>query len=59
MGQKVKPVYGGNTGVVTAIFIRGKNRAYEYSFLSGDGVPTSKTMEEVELEPDNTEKMGF
>ncbi len=35
-------------GIVTAIFIRGRNRAYEVSFTNNDG-PTSRTCEEVEL----------
>lgn len=41
--------------MVTAIFIRGKNTAYEASYLDGD-TPTSVTVEECELskrEPEN------
>ena len=46
-------------GIVTAIFIRGKGRAYEVSY-TGDSGPTQVVCEEAELELLGTDKnFGF
>ena len=52
IGSKIRTVYKGSPdGVVTAIFIRGKNKVYEVGYLDNQGNPTSRNAEEVELEP--------
>lgn len=48
IGTPVK-TFQGIEGIITAVFIRGKNRAYEFSYTH-DGNPTSVTVEEVEIE---------
>ena len=45
-------------GIVTAIFIRGRGRAYEVSYTGDDG-PTSVNCEECELEPCKETVFGF
>ena len=45
-------------GIVTAVFIRGKGRAYEVSH-TGDNGPTLTVCEEVELAPCKNKKFGF
>jgi len=47
------------SGKVTAIFIRGKGRAYEFSYVDTSGNPTSCTVEETEIEPIVDRKLGF
>ena len=54
-GSKVR--CNGVSGIITAIFIRGKGRAYEFSYVL-NGEPKSCTAEECELVKDNY-KMGF
>jgi len=56
-GKKV--LCGDVEGMVTAIFIRGKGRAYEFSYINSDGDPKSVTAEEIELEPAEKSKLGF
>ncbi len=47
-------------GIITAIFIRGRNRAYEFSYTNNSGEPVSCTMEEVEIVPIESRKpLGF
>jgi len=57
IGRKVN--CGGIEGIVTAIFIRGRNRAYEFSYVDNNGNPTSTTCEEVEIVPLNDRRIGF
>lgn len=52
-------VCGGIKGMVTAVYIRGKGRAYEFSYIDNNGDPKSVTTEEYELEPDEGKKLGF
>lgn len=61
IGSRVHSVHeGGIDGVITAVFIRGRNRAYEFSYVNNDGNPTSVNMEEIELEPiDQSKAVGF
>lgn len=49
----------GVPGMVTAVFIRGKARAYEFSYLSNDGDPKCVTAEEFELQSDEPNQLGF
>lgn len=59
VGAKVQTKLGKIEGIVTAIFIRGKNKAYEYSYIH-DGQPTSATVEEAEIEPwEELQGIGF
>lgn len=56
-GKKVR--CGGVEGMVTAVFIRGKGRAYEFSYVNSDGDPKSVTAEEIELKPVEPNQLGF
>lgn len=59
-GTKVQTRYKPHCeGIVTAVFIRGKGRSYEFSHAI-DGEPKCCTLEECEIEPlkDNT-KIGY
>ena len=61
-GTKVQSALpGGPAGVITAVFIRGKNRAYELSYIDSGHNPTSVTVEEPELVSFNRAppKVGF
>ena len=60
IGTKVKTLHkNGIEGIVTAIFIRGHNRAYEFSYVH-EGTPTSVNVEEAEIEALGGEKpFGF
>lgn len=46
-------------GKVTAIFIRGRGRAYEFSYLNNDGNPSCVTAQECELTDSKPRKLGF
>jgi len=50
---------GGVEGKVTAIFIRGRGRSYEFSYVDKDGNPTSKQAEECELAVSESKCLGF
>ena len=56
-GDKVS--IDGVQGHVTAIFIRGRGRAYEFSYVDKDGHPTSCTSEECEMEFSKDSQLGF
>lgn len=56
---KTKVTCGGVEGMVTAIFIRGKGRSYEFSYTDSDGNPKSCQAEECELESNETNQLGF
>ena len=56
---KTKVNCGGIEGIVTAVFIRGKGRAYEFSYIGKDGDPKCVTTEECELEMSQTKPLGF
>lgn len=56
-GKKVR--CGGVEGMVTAIFIRGKGRSYEFSYIDNDGNPKSTQAEEFELENAEPKQIGF
>ncbi len=56
-GKKV--LCGGVEGIVTAVFIRGKGRAYEFSYVDNNGHPTSCTTEECELKLATSNSLGF
>jgi len=45
--------------MVTAIFIRGKGRTYEFSYTTTEGDPKSVTAEEFELKPVKPNQIGF
>ena len=45
-------------GKITAIYIRGGNTAYEFSYLN-DGKPDCTNVEEVEIEPIAEGDLGF
>jgi len=50
IGSKVRTKHrAGIEGIVTAIFIRGRGRSYEFSYVH-EGTPTSVTVEESEIE---------
>ncbi len=49
----------GIPGQVTAIFIRGRGRAYEFSYVNHDGEPKAVNAEECELSTGEPEKMGY
>lgn len=52
--------YGPISGRVTAIFIRGRHRAYEFSYIDRSGDPKSVQAEECELELRSEDpKIGF
>ncbi len=59
-GTEVMTKQGDVPGMVTAVFIRGKGRTYEFSYTK-DGTPTCCTVEEIEIEEvDDTRPMiGF
>lgn len=61
IGTKVITAYGnGSEGIITAIFVRGKGRSYEYSYIDVEGNPTSRTVEEVEIIPAGEKRpMGY
>jgi len=50
---------GGVEGMITAVFIRGRGRVYEFSYIDKDGNPTSCQTEECELEPSQITPLGF
>ena len=50
--------FSGVQGRVTAIFIRGSQKTYEMSYLSGDN-PTCVTVEECELKSIQGKDFGF
>ncbi len=56
IGDKVE--VRGISGVVTAVHIRQRHRAYEFSY-SHDGVPCAYVCEEVELKLLDKGKVGF
>jgi len=59
IGTKVT-TFDGVKGMVTAIFIRGKNRTYEFSYTDTNSNPTSNNMEEVEItRSDDNRNVGF
>jgi len=60
IGDDVKH-FTGIKGKVTAIFRRGRNTAYEFSYLKDGNEPTSCTCEECELDdvPDGEAMLGF
>ena len=47
------------SGRVTAIFIRGKGRAYEFSYSDNNQNPASCNVEECELDQAPMQKVGF
>ncbi len=61
IGTKVITIHkNGVEGVITAIFVRGRNKAYEFSYINNSGEPVSCTMEEVEIAPvENRKPLGF
>jgi len=61
IGTKVAPVYkGGSEGLVTGIFVRGKNRTYEYSYIDSDGNPKNAMLDEVEITSlKSNNRLGF
>lgn len=61
IGTKVKTAHkDGIEGIITAIFIRGRGRAYEFSYTH-EGNPTSVNVQEAEIEPckKDEKKLGF
>jgi hypothetical protein len=60
-GDKVRTKHKNPTeGVVTAIFLRGRGRAYEFSY-TGENGPDSRICQECELESckKDNKKFGF
>ena len=57
-GSKVQ--VGQIVGTITAVFIRGRGRSYEFSYIN-DGTPTCVNCEEIELSPTQKEPdyIGF
>jgi len=49
----------GVRGTITALFIRGKGRAYEFSYLDNNNNPTSVAVDECELDNESSSKLGF
>ena len=49
----------GKDGMVTAIFIRGEGRTYQFSYADNNGNPTCVTAEEFELTPIESNSFGF
>ena len=49
----------GIDGQVTAIFIRGRGRTYEFSYRNNDGEPACVNADECELSRDKPERMGY
>ena len=61
-GTEVKTTHeNGIKGIITAVFIRGRGRAYEFSYVSSEGTPTSVNVEEAEIEflKKDNKKLGF
>ena len=61
-GTKVKTLHkDGIEGIITANFIRGRGRTYEFSYINKDGDPTSVNVEEAEIEicKKDEKKLGF
>lgn len=56
-GQKVN--YDGIPGRVTAIFCRGRNRAYEFGYVDKDGNPVKTCVEECEIQAIEPDRIGF
>lgn len=56
-GKKV--TCSGVPGRVTTVFIRGKGRSYEFSYVDTDGNPKSCQAEECELESIEPNQLGF
>ena len=56
---KSKVTVGGVEGLITAVFIRGKGRSYEFSYIDKDGNPTSCQTEECELALFENRPLGF
>lgn len=56
-GEKV--CCGDVQGMITAIFIRGKGRAYEFSYMDNNGNPASCNTEECELQSAESNFLGF
>jgi hypothetical protein len=55
-GDKVN--LNGIHGKITAVFIRGKGRAYEFSYIN-QGDPKACNVEECELSLEKPKKLGF
>ena len=51
--------FSGVKGMITAIFIRGDNRAYEFSYVESDGMLARANMQECELAKPNGNSLGF
>ena len=49
IGTKVQIVESNILGIITAVFMRGRSCAYEFSYTNKNGDPTSSTVEEVEI----------
>ena len=49
----------GISGKVTAVFIRGEGRAYEFSYVDNNGNPSSCAVEECELMASQYEPFGY
>ena len=49
----------GVEGMVTAVFIRGRGRAYEFSYVGRDGDLKNVTTEEIELSKTEASPLGF
>ena len=56
-GQRVNCL--GVPGTITAIFIRGKGRTYEFSYLDTNNNPVGAVVTECELTNKNSSKIGF
>lgn len=61
IGSRVVTTHKNSTeGIITAIYIRGKNRAYEFSYTNNTGDPASYNVEEAEIAPLESRKpLGF
>ncbi len=57
-GDKVRTKLGGVEGIITAIFIRGEGRTYEFSYID-NGTPSCTNVQELEIEPSKEGKLGF
>ncbi len=49
----------GRDGMITAIFIRGRGRSYEFSFADNNGNPTCVNAQEFELTKIEQNPLGF
>ena len=56
-GERVS--YGNLPGMVTAVTIRGKGRAYEFSYIDHNGAPACNTVEDFELAKFGPKPIGF